>query len=70
MDSDALARAILAETTTTASKTADGFGYVGAVDGTPFWFKSASASTAERERDRALRKAAAWQAIIDAGLAR
>lgn len=54
----------------TVGRTPDFDYLVGDVDGTAFRVKGANLQTAQRERLAALRRAAAWQAIIDAGLAR
>lgn len=65
-----LAATILDETTTTVGRSPDGEHFTGAVDGHRFKFMTASRATAERERDKALRAAAAWQAILDADMTR
>lgn len=52
----------------TAGRTPDGEHYTGAVDGHRFKFMIANRATAERERDKAMRALAAWQAIIDEGM--
>lgn len=50
-------------------RTPKGEHFTGNVDGFGFRFMLANRATAERERDRAMRAAAAWQAIIDSGMA-
>lgn len=56
--------------TVVVSRDAAGEHYVGAADGKSFRLMTANRATAERELDAALRRAAAWQAILEAGLVR
>lgn len=50
------------------ARTADGEFYEGRVGRYPFRMKVAMRETARMERAKALRRAAAWQAIMDLGM--
>lgn len=50
------------------SRTEDGEHYTGKANDVAFRYMLANRETAERERDKALRQAAAWQTILDSGL--
>lgn len=52
----------------TVGLSADGEFYEGHVGGYPFRMKIAMRETARKERAKALRRAAAWQAIMDLGM--